>query len=202
MDSNLLKNLPTDNLYKFIAIFGLVLFSLSFFIPGYYDKKISDYSNYIREEMNYFENNSSNSINSMKVSVDEMIKSREELSILILNNRNLYTKEKYKTFLDEYNILNNNILTAFDDLIATTKFSYETNINFNKSAIASYSQKTKEYSKESEILKKSSRFIGVIFIFLGFIFWYFKTQRYLDWILKNNSGEFKRKNWFKKLLKH
>lgn len=50
MDMDLPKNLPTDNLYKFMAIFGLVLLIASFIIPGIYDNKI-------RNDVEYFYHN-------------------------------------------------------------------------------------------------------------------------------------------------
>ncbi|MCK5211222.1 hypothetical protein KAJ89_00820 [Candidatus Parcubacteria bacterium] len=114
------NKLPTDNLYKSIAIFGLVMLITSFIIPGIYNNKT-------RNDIEYFYQN------------------YEKLGI-----------EKSEL------------------------------VNIN-------SELTNEYYVENKLLTVFLFFGGILTMVFGFVFWYFKTQKYLDIILKEKALNTKRR---------
>ncbi|WP_136480485.1 hypothetical protein [Cognatitamlana onchidii] len=154
---------PTDNLYKFIAIFGLVLIGLSFFVSDLYlDEKHEinkDFSNYLVDA-----ENTEKEYNIAITNYDSL-----EKEIIELEELGKYDSiQKIKPLQDYYR----------DRVL---KFSRQ----WSKEAIEGRkllkrddynSKKQKYYGFYSKWLLQ----IGSVLMIVGFYFWYIKYQKHID----------------------
>ncbi len=159
-----MPNLPTDSLYKFMAIAGLV-----FIVSGIYfglnkshefEIKMADVSK------------DSQIIN---VKVTNLLEQTEELKEKVVEwekNRNEKLRETYITEVkqirqnrDQLEILRIELNQKLD-LVKVTGFEL----------------------KLARIYMYFGLFIGCLFVILGFTFWYLKVQFYLDKIIKKKAG--------------
>lgn len=172
--------IPTDNLYKFIAIFGLTIFisSIYFFITTqqtFYlqleerNKKHSEYL--LRDAKN----------NTKKVSLENslrikelFIESKYQFSPSSINNKNALQHFKGNAelmfHLNEYNNLQ----------LSINELNDEINSEKNKNDDEFEKDISNNYINSIGILGA----IGLAMIFFGFKFWYSKTQKFVDLHLK------------------
>jgi len=194
METNISKNLPTDNLYKFLALFGLALFISSFFIPDWYNEKIWDYREYLQKEQENYETRIESSLSKMEMSVNSIVDSRDKLLDIINENKDIYSEQELKESIVEYREMQQQVSESYDKLISTIKTSQEGVNSFNESLLQINKKRTDEWIKESGQLTKFCLIAGLVLMIAGFILWYKKTQRYLDWILREKGEKFKRDN--------
>ena len=154
---------PTDNLYKFIAIFGLILIGLSFFVTDLYlDEKHEinkDYSNFSVEaentEKEYYL--ALANYDSLELKIIELEKSKKSDSI-----------QQIKILQDYYR----------DKVLKYSRI-------WNKEAIEGKKLlKRDDYNAKKEVFygfySKCLLVIGTVLMIFGFFFWYFKHQKYID----------------------
>jgi len=198
--------LPTDSLYKFIAIFGIILI----LVPIYYEERLNEIwieSVDIKAEQDILDYERDN--------IQKDIDSLEKETIMFCNE----TYDLYK----ENNLIDNNIKFKFVNIDDCYKFlnyieSIEDKLYDNKDNLkeifkSNYNKATDLYSRVKEIgsLRKEKvkknilfnakveknqrlnhyisfyitityvlRIIGFILMFIGFSLWYSKIQKYQD----------------------
>ncbi|NML68226.1 hypothetical protein HHL23_00160 [Chryseobacterium sp. RP-3-3] len=168
-------DIPTDNLYKFISIFGLAIFSLSIYI--------------LVNNQQSFEN----SINNSNISHSKILleKSQNDSKRIILDEkiemRRIKIKVNYgientlKISESEYSKINNKEdferdyekLKEFELdnlLLGDTAFHTEKNLKKNQENIKVYTA--------IPILILS--IIGIVLMVVGFSLWYYRTQKHYD----------------------
>ncbi|GAA4970330.1 hypothetical protein [Algibacter aquimarinus] len=161
-----ISTIPTDNLYKFIAIFGLAIFISSFFLVKDTDlekrdkagseyviaKDLMDFNlkryNESKEVYDYLGDKLQSFKISKETDLDVFLDHRKDFdeSCDLMNLR-------YQEYYDSYRDL---LMKQFNN-----KF-YEDLIKFNK-------------SRSSNLI-----ILGSILIVIGFLLWYYKHQRYID----------------------
>lgn len=175
--------IPTDNLYKFIALFGLTIFisSVYFFIStqqNFYSQLeennrkhaeflLKDSKNFSRQI--YLEN---------QLRIKELaIESKYQFSPYALNNNKAvqYFKKNTSLELDLKEFFDLRLkLHELDDEINSDK---RNNDNEFKKDISN------NYLTAIGVLS----FMGFLMIFVGFKLWYIKTQKYIDQQLENSN---------------
>lgn len=171
-------NLPTDNLYKFMALFGLVLFGFSFYLEFETLESVND---------NEYQRNILLNKNSKRI--DE-----HNNTVKITNERNEKLIDKISKLTDstEYASL---IGLITDELIRV-----EPQIMYLDSISSSLKKELEEENifiaksdvekiRLSNLLALSSnlRWSSVILVLVGFVLWWFKYQRYIDAETKYNG---------------
>jgi hypothetical protein len=161
-----IPTLPTDNLYKFIAIFGLVLFSLGVYLDyssfGMYTEKRIESSNQLNKvyiESNYLREYSQSLVEEMdnfheqfklnkNANSEKFIEKDEELHAEI---------EVFKDKLKQFELLRGEYEKSQDviNFISLKKHNID--------ALSTFLQRT-----------------GGAFILVGFLLWYYLHQRYID----------------------
>jgi len=196
MDLNPQKSLPADNLYKFIAIFGLALFVTAFFIPDSYNKKMWQYRNEVMSEMKFREESITGSINSADKYIKNISEITEKCYKDLAGGENKYFVQVYNEKMQFCNDQQKKTIEFFDDYISTLEEVKNEGGEYYEDAFSKMDQSSQRYKKESELLTKICLIAGFFLMLFGFIAWYFRTQRYLDWILRERGEKFIRKNMF------
>lgn len=154
---------PTDNLYKFMAIFGLVLIGLSYFVSDLYlDEKHEinrDFSNYSIDA-----ENTEKEYNIAMTNYDSL-----ENRIIELEKLEKYDSiQKVKSLQDYYR----------DRVIKYSRLWSKEAIEGKKLIKRDDYNALKEevYGHYSKLLFA----IGSVLMIAGFFFWYFKYQKYID----------------------
>lgn len=163
-----IPNVPTDNIYKFAAIFGLILFVGSILLFLSSDKKIHD------------------------------AKIQSELSDLKQREDSLNLDFKYKIMEVKREIIEESITSPPKTLIESEYYLqqyveqdkafenyHKANINYSKSISENFKNETDLlfYETEQKINNHLSKVLvafGILFIAWGFTSWYFKHQIYID----------------------
>jgi len=164
-----LPNLPTDNLYKFIAISGLLLIFLSTVLPLWL-------------------------IHNMELELIETEEERDFISyeLEILNNE-IKLLEKQEEFLQALSSNTKRDLTKLNN--KETKDigkAEQKTIDIRKELMKSKIKSEKLSYLVSEITKLKlvifiGNFIGIMFTSYGFSLWYRRLQKYQDEIIKNEA---------------
>lgn len=159
-----IPNPPTDNLYKFISISGLLIFLVSFIFPRYLNKEYVLLYGEIKGELRSMENEIESLDNS--IVSDDSIRAQIPLLLLHPSLPNLFQKllsdELYKS---------KNLRKEMRDLVKKWETSE-----------ALYS--------EIENWRKIGYYgigCGLILMIIGFALWYLRLQKYQDMILKNEA---------------
>ena len=169
-----IPNLPTDNLYKFMSIAGLLLI----FIPPYffakllYEQEISNIEiikntailEYSSESINELQSYADMLAHELKITVDEANKSHNQEIVKAIPKR---TKE----LLDAQQIVNDKIRKRHTE-IQTIKFNIK---------------KYKYIENKIHILYLIMSvfiFVGMVLTFFGFYKWYYKIQIFQNQILE------------------
>ena len=159
MDINTFSSIPTDSLYKFLSLSGIVLILASATIPEYFRKIFL---------FQLFDVRSRHDIDVIEVKfLEEKIDAlRNELNAL-KSDENTSSESRRIELSDVENAINEKI------------FELSKNIPITACEI-----KKIEYLslrvKIITIYQKMFMFIGISFTFFGFYFWYFKLQIFLD----------------------
>lgn len=159
-----ISNLPTDNLYKFMAIFGLIIYVITYFYPGF----LIDEQEIRLAEL---ENEKYNVETRLLIQqhwlqgIGEMVDSaKDPISLQKLSELNLAEKSRLDTITNEI------LKIGKDASVALTKLKHIRSIITQSAWIGS---------------------IAGFFMILGFFLWYFKLQRYQDMIIKNEAMKIK-----------
>ena len=163
-----LPNLPTDNLYKFLALFGLVITVSSTYFYVSETHRLEDFANQLDQTSAH-----------LNIKFDA------------IDNEQSHLKEKYTLLLDSdatkenrFEITNN--IVADIDVVAQ---------RLERARIDSATAKMNE-NRFSEMLddvdlvrKMSKPFfvLGIVISFFGFVFWYINVQKQLDKILRKKA---------------
>lgn len=179
-----IPNVPTDNLYKFIAISGLALFIFSISSILYLQK--NKYENLI----NLAEKNDLNAADSIKA-MDSIFYYNK---LLIIEKNDF--KNKFGFFYDSLNLETIKLKSGLKANVERI-LTIELQLKKMKSVIE-YEKAELNIRNEIEKIKSTLYgilylllylliFLGLAFSFFGFIQWYFKTQKYYDKKLKKDS---------------
>jgi len=157
-------NLPTDNLYKFLAISGLVIVMFSIYYPFQKDHELKfllidiDSEIKLKElQITYLETKSG----LLKQELDKIEKMLNE-------NDQIPDKELHRTKMQ----------TMYDDFYKSVLELHKSNINIIKDT-----EKSQLLNKELEVYKIIgivSLVLGIIVMVGGFWVWYIKVQRPAD----------------------
>lgn len=167
--------LPTDNLYKFIAIFGLVIF-----LFGSYQ--------IFKEQTSFYTSIKDENIEHSKGLFE---KSKQDSKSIINEEKIKYKRQKIKvlyginntSLLDEKSYLNIKNKDNFEkDLFELKSLEYEqllildNEFYWDRENKASYTRRNIPVLVPYFLLS----FIGVLLMFVGFRLWYLKTQKFVD----------------------
>ncbi len=200
-----IPNLPTDNLYKFMALSGLVIFLLATIYPILYFDKISDEVFEIGTEMGILDieqKQIQEKLNDLKEKQGNLKKSikryniEEDTTDSVIDIGKLKEKFKdpdhrqYKEFMYKYR----------SEIFPEVGIGEELLEQGIENADLSYKLGKKVYliSRKTDLIdiknKKINRelwkwrliqAIGVLISIVGFYFWYYRVQKLLDNKLKN-----------------
>jgi TM2 domain-containing membrane protein YozV len=185
-----LPSLPFDNLYKFIAIFGLSILILSYYFVG-------------KQHQEYFEKQL-NTINMLKTKVIKDSLMAEEIEYLSKTDEiaKMLFEIKHGIKLDSIfsdykrgKLRNEDILKIGEELLNGNKRLFEMKKALYESKIRTQEienynttiQKMRKYRMNNTFIYLCGVIIGAIFSAIGFWLWYTKCQKYID-------NEFKNKN--------
>jgi hypothetical protein len=175
---------PTDNLYKFISIFGLVLAILGVFYTETKSLELSQEIYSLEREKNVFNIEKSKierKRNYLKDKIDDF-NSRADIKSKPIVNDSVISWTRIISGSKELMSESNNISTLIEELreveIEIEKKQVE--INSKESIIE---LKINQDEKIFEIIDVLIP-IGVILSFFGFVLWYDKSQKFQDEILK------------------
>lgn len=162
-------NLPTDNLYKFIAISGLILIFLSTVLPAW-------------------------TIHNMQL---EQIEIEGEIDLNIFKTKLLEEETKRMQKLDEYleslsPTRYRKLMKSEDKLSKELERTRETIMDLqNKNMQINIKNKKVKYFVDKITQMKLvfiiGNFIGTMFTYYGFSLWYRRLQKYQDQIIKNEA---------------
>lgn len=173
--------IPTDNLYKFIAIFGLIIFIYSIYL--FVDKQ-TKFELSIKE----FSNTSN-----IEVFKESTAKSNE--IILDEKIRYLTTKIRLRHGIASTGYITDKQFIKIKNRQEFEKDFYElNNLKLKKLLLGDsiFHQKLNNKEKSNEIEHYSPwpialcTILGLILIIVGFYFWYSKTQKYYDIEIKKS----------------
>ena len=167
-----IPNLPTDNLYKFIALSGIVLIILSLVLPNVEVTKLENK----QEE-------SSLAVPALQKQINDL-----NLSLSILES---------DTATTSMNKLSKQDLTKLRErIIELANKTYDARAEFDQNKIKSDSVGS-SINKLSQELSFYSYLMNMGFVLMitGFILWYFRLQKYLDLIVKKEADKQHLKNW-------
>ena len=180
---------PTDNLYKFIAISGLMLLILSF-VPEYLSFR------YVEKLVEY-ENHQKRFITEIKAATNEREKLNERL-----NNYNEQLEKIVKDLNETRKAVNKKeLIDQADEIIKNSnelsEYNKKLDQEFKKLFLTKNDLDTEgtmldTYDDEIKYLKDLSRIIfivGCLLIIFGFSTWYYKVQKPNDLILFNQATQ-------------
>lgn len=168
-------DIPTDNLYKFISIFGLAIFSLSIYIfvnnqQSFEDSIINSNTSHSKILLEKSQNDSKRIILDEKI---EMLRIKIKVNYGIENTLKIseleYSKINNKEdFERDYEKLKRFELDNL--LLGDTAFHTEENLKKNQENIKVY----------TAIPIIALSIIGIVLMAAGFSLWYYRTQKYYD----------------------
>lgn len=170
---------PTDNLYKFLALFGLAIITISLVLIDNLNKEITDAM--IRSELSsmrfkYF----AEAQNKMLETTSKTAALRGEINRIKLDNKDL-TMDKLNDAESELK----KITEDADKYYASSKEIYdEATKAFNDSNTVTYLLNGIRKKLFSYYIML---FIGFILSAFGFFLWYHKLQKFLDREISNRS---------------
>jgi len=174
-----IPNLPTDNLYKFIAIFGLLLFGFTFYLDFQTNKSLdAQFSKFMEQVllMNKLQNEWSdeekvNRIAWIEYMIDDIWEPKEfnRQSTLdsLMNNYIFSSNNQGKDLLEQ-------------SLQLESKSIQIENLR-GELMVLNYQQKIeKDRLDDLKTISRVIRWLGFTSIIIGFILWYSKYQIYID----------------------
>ena len=170
LESRIMITPPTDNLYKFMSIFGLVVVFSS---AAFWWSASNEYDQFFESNAEYV-----NSIFEGGKAYEKFAKKTNE-GIAIYNSvagdQSLLSEEQKKE-LDKI-------------LIESEKLSKEADaiINSNPATRIAMNTRTDKYDM-AKYMSFSGIFIGVLVSVFGFYLWHTRLQKYIDQLHKSNSA--------------
>ncbi|MBP6408790.1 MAG: hypothetical protein KBE24_01960 [Fusobacteriaceae bacterium] len=173
MISNI-KDLPTDNLYKFMAIFGMLLIILPFLVFP----TIQNYKYRIID------------LTTKAALKDNELKELEKIVKQVEDKTSQLNKEEHiKNYENEFDVNKsrevNEVEKTVKDVFKKIEIGEIESINLNnelKKVVADFN-----YFAILIYIIKVFPIIGFIISIIGFYLWYNKNQKYLDIIIKKES---------------
>ena len=173
MISNI-KDLPTDNLYKFMAIFGMLLIILPFLVFP----TIQNYKYRIID------------LTTKAALKDNELKELEKIVKQVEDKTSQLNKEEHiKNYENEFDVNKsrevNEVEKTVKDVFKKIEIGEIESINLNnelKKVVADFN-----YFAILIYIIKVFPIIGFIISIIGFYLWYNKNQKYLDIIIKEES---------------
>ena len=173
MISNI-KDLPTDNLYKFMAIFGMLLIVLPFLVFP----TIQNYKYRIID------------LTTKAALKDNELKELEKIVKQVEDKTSQLNKEEHiKNYENEFDVNKsrevNEVEKTVKDVFKKIEIGEIESINLNnelKKVVADFN-----YFAILIYIIKVFPIIGFIISIIGFYLWYNKNQKYLDIIIKKES---------------
>lgn len=169
-----IPELPTDSLYKFISIFGLLVF-------------IGGYISYFNVAQKALIEGTNNSIEQEKLNVilastqDGVVELKDRIEVIKDNLDKKVITPKEKDSLVEVLQKEVNSIEVKTDEIQLKRIE----IDNNRTLVLFYYER----AKLAYDIAKISFFIGPSLAIFGFMKWYLNQQRYLDLIIKNQAVE-------------
>lgn len=161
-----IPTLPTDNLYKFIAIFGLILTALSFYV-----REIPfDERHRLNKEMRNY-NIKMDGYVELRNSID----STDLIIHKFMEQFDVEPARKYLDSVDLYMRVNENLKKDYADYVHVAR-----DLKNEGKSILSYLEYNDEKVDYYNRYAKGLLFVGGFLIFLGFSLWYHRHQRYID----------------------
>jgi len=185
-----IPNLPTDNLYKFIALTGVLLLFISIFYPEYQRIRI-------REEITLY----NGEIKKLNIESD---KSKRKLKDIKEQVEKLDTISKIKS----NSIVNDSVITRTRvlqgpkelvdlslqiDKLVEEYLSIERDLSIQRVEVNTKLNLINDKEADLEDINELVNYLGgfsIVLSFLGFILWYEKTQKYQDRVLKEQSNQY------------
>ena len=197
-----ITGLPTDNLYKFIAIFGLIILIFSFYFEDCkYQELIKTENDY--EKFSYDKVGVDYELNEFKENREEIyLKTQREIFFKkydlprgTANPINESDKDYVEKSLDT--IFNDGVLKSFKERVIRKIMTDSLNLEIKKTQV--YDDYRKVERKRDRIFDYIFRinllkFFSLFLIFIGFYFWYTKYQKFQDLEKKINYLKLKKDN--------
>lgn len=185
-----LPNLPTDNLYKFIALTGVILLVISIFYPEYQRKTLRDeievYNGEVRK-LNLEKTKSKEKQNELKKRI-ELLDEKSNCDCKSIVNDSIIVRTKIIEGPKELVELSSEI----DRLIE--EYS-QLNREFDLKSLEVSTKLALINNKENDLLEinEATDFFGpfsFFIAFIGFLLWYEKTQKFQDKVLKEQAVQY------------
>jgi len=198
----MIPNLPTDNLYKFIALSGLVILAFSVTYPLHLDQKVMilyDEYSLEKDQTRLEEDRLRYSIKALRESTEAL---QEKLSKVVISNEEVVSNisaikenlknEEYREqvkFMHEYG---DSVIPYRSETIEKNKHTKELQdeihqLKLKEIYIANLEERINHLFKRRKVLNFISwigSVLGGVLAGVGFILWYFKVQQVLDLKLK------------------
>lgn len=171
-----IPNLPTDNLYKLLSIFGLVIFAFSFIIKSWDLDEVFEIMNSTwqnEEKYRTFQKKYERLKEielEKRILLDSLNTKAEELGLVSIKNLKL-----------ELVILDSALIKLEDDLFFLTR-----QVETESKKFDLLEPKWNYYDRVGDLMS----YLGVFSILFGFTMWYLKQQRYLDAEIKWKGESF------------
>lgn len=190
-------DLPTDNLYKFMALSGVVLFFLSF-LPIFHAHKLDLESIDIIGELHATVQQQKflkNKQNELLEKAKSIIKNTDKLKTEMPTKESLYDKERYERFKKSLEMKMDKLDEAADDVSVLKEESHQFLELVHKYNLAVIEVETKSkkhiYLRRMIIFERSigafCTFSGIVLALMGFWLWYKKLQTFQDIIVKKQA---------------
>lgn len=208
----MIDKLPMDNLYKFMVILGIIMMTLPFTLYPTIQKydiklldikyKINEHNTQVREleekarkMLNEFKNlktdeiSINNKIKTMEEAIENSIEKRYEVDgikkdILGIKKSTENIKELRKRF--EGVKEKNEVISLEEKKFLLSANEIENLLTFEKKELEEYIIETRYISK-IKIISFVFPWVGFFISIGGGLLWYFKTQKYLDVMIKKES---------------
>lgn len=185
-----IPNLPTDNLYKFIALTGVLLLLISIFYPEYQRIKIRDeithYNGEIKK-LNIESNKSNSKLKDIKEQVEKLDSISNTKSNSIVNDTIIVRTqvlEGPKVLVD---------LSLQIDKLVDEYLSIRRDLSIQKVEVNTKLNLINDKEADLKDINELTNYLGgfsIVLSFLGFLLWYEKTQKYQDRVLKEQSNQY------------
>lgn len=157
-----------DNLYKFLTIFGLVIFSLSFFVRDRHLDELHNINKQLRD-FSIDHKGDQDMVDYLEHYLDSVLNKADEI---LLNNEITESKgTEFESLLDNYNKASKELMKRRNEWTLSGKEA-EKNLGDLE-----YVEKKDKYARQ---LSRPLLIFGTISMIVGFILWYSKHQIYID----------------------
>ena len=185
-----IPNLPTDNLYKFISLFGLTRVVLYFFLNYKNDFELQNTTAELSYEADIisFEIDKANDERKSWINnVAELCKTKA-CDCQITERESFYISVTYgKKDCNSQQIVDE--IKRLQDFIKIDPQRLRSKLDLIKAKKNLIERKKETYNNQSDKLYNLF-IVGVIMSILGFFFWFIRVQKFQDVILRKQAAEF------------